>query len=410
MDMAYANWMVTEGRKEKESPIPMTVASEAYRRLLAETMNLNRTRILEFKNKPPPPYELIPHHHTCSSPDRHPKPKPRRHIPKVPFTHEFKLDAPDIVDDVSLNLLDWGSKNILAIALGYTVYLRYGSDGKISELVTVDDESGPVTSVSWNPDGRTLAIGLDNSEVQLWDTSANKELCSFTCGHRGRIGSLAWNNHTLTTGAMDGLIINSDTRISEHVVQTLIGHKQEICGLKWSASGEQLASGGKDNLLHIWEKRSMASCWLHRIEAHKSAVRAIAWCPHKGSMVASGGDSTIKFWDTHRGGRLNSIETGSEVCSLLWNKNEKELLSSHGSPGNEITLWKYPSMLKIAELTGHSSRVLYMANSPDSCTVASAAGDETLRGWNVFGDPNNLPKKKAEPEPFSNWASNTSIR
>ncbi|CAN0921647.1 Cell division cycle 20.1, cofactor of APC complex, partial [Linum grandiflorum] len=262
-------------------------------------------------------------------------------------THEFKLDAPDIVDDVSLNLLDWGSKNILAIALGYTVYLRYGSDGKISELVTVDDECGPVTSVSWNPDGRTLAIG---------------------------------------------------------------GHKEEICGLKWSASGEQLASGGKDNLLHIWEKRSMASSWLHRIEAHKSAVRAIAWCPYKGSMVASGGDSTIKFWDTHRGGRLNSIETGSEVCSLLWNKNEKELLSSHGSPGNEITLWKYPAMLKIAELTGHSSRVLYMANSPDSCTVASAAGDETLRGWNVFGDPNNLPKKKPKPEPFSNWTSNTSIR
>ncbi|CAN0921637.1 Cell division cycle 20.1, cofactor of APC complex [Linum grandiflorum] len=275
------------------------------------------------------------------------------------------MDAPDIVDDVSLNLLDWGSKNILAIALGYTVYLRYGSDGKISELVTVDDECGPVTSVSWNPDGRTLAIGLDSSEVQLWDTTANR-LCSYTCGHRGRIGSLAWNNDTLTTGAMDGLIINSDTRISEHLVQTFIGHKEEICGLKWSASGEQLASGGKDNLLHIWEKRSMASSWLHRIEAHKSAVRAIAWCPYKGSMVASGGDSTIKFWDTHRGGRLNSIETGSEVCSLLWNKNEKELLSSHGSPdgspGNEITLWKYPAMLKIAELTGHSSRVLYMAN------------------------------------------------
>ncbi|MBA0651971.1 hypothetical protein Goklo_019261, partial [Gossypium klotzschianum] len=80
-------------------------------------------------------------------------------------------------------------------------------------------------------------------------------------------------------------------------------------------------------------------------------------------------------------------DTGSQVCSLLWSKNERELLSSHGFTQNQLTLWKYPSMVKMAELTGHTSRVLYMAQSPDGCTVASAAGDETLRFWNVFGVP-----------------------
>ncbi|KAK4857892.1 hypothetical protein QYF36_007829 [Acer negundo] len=44
-------------------------------------------------------------------------------------------------------------------------------------------------------------------------------------------------------------------------------------------------------------------------------------------------------------------------------------------------------MVKTAELTGHTSRVLFMAQSPDGCTVASAAAGETLRFWNVFGDP-----------------------
>ncbi|PKI41435.1 hypothetical protein CRG98_038173 [Punica granatum] len=45
---------------------------------------------------------------------------------------------------------------------------------------------------------------------------------------------------------------------------------------------------------------------------------------------------------------------------------------------NQLTLWKYLSMVKMAELTGHTSRVLFMARSPDGCTVASAAGDGTL--------------------------------
>lgn len=91
-------------------------------------------------------------------------------------TSERTLDAPDLVDDYYLNLLDWGSANVLAIALGNTVYLWDASDGSTSELVTVDDENGPVTSVSWAPDGQHIAIGLTNSGVQLWDSTANRQV------------------------------------------------------------------------------------------------------------------------------------------------------------------------------------------------------------------------------------------
>lgn len=93
-------------------------------------------------------------------------------------TSERTLDAPDIVDDYYLNLLDWGSGNVLSIALGNTVYLWDASNGSTSELVTIDDENGPVTSVKWAPDGRHLAVGLNNSEVQLWDSTANRLVCS----------------------------------------------------------------------------------------------------------------------------------------------------------------------------------------------------------------------------------------
>jgi cell division cycle protein 20 (cofactor of APC complex) len=247
--------------------------------------------------------------------------------------------------------------------------------------------------------------------------------------HESRVGSLAWNNNILTTGGMDGRIVNNDVRIRDHAVQTYQGHSQEVCGLKWSGSGQQLASGGNDNLLHIWDV-SMASSmpsagrnqWLHRLEHHVAAVKALAWCPFQSNLLATGGggsDRCIKFWNTHTGACLNSVDTGSQVCALLWNKNERELLSSHGFTQNQLTLWKYPSMVKMAELTGHTSRVLFMAQvsssrqlltdtvlaccylfslpdslfhaaklqSPDGCTVASAAADETLRLWNVFGTP-----------------------
>lgn len=41
-------------------------------------------------------------------------------------------------------------------------------------------------------------------------------------------------------------------------------------------------------------------------------------------------------------------------------------------------------MQKIATLTGHTFRVLYLAMSPEGETIVTGAGDETLRFWNAF--------------------------
>lgn len=119
---------------------------------------------------------------------------------------------------------------------------------------------------------------------------------------------------------------------------------------------------------------------------HEAAVKALDWCPWQRNVLASGAgtrDKTIKFWDIDSGRNLNSINTGSQVCNIIFNENEKELISSHGFSKNQISIWKYPNMNKVIELDGHMSRVLYMAMSPDGSTIVSGAGDETLRFWKI---------------------------
>jgi cell division cycle protein 20 (cofactor of APC complex) len=46
-------------------------------------------------------------------------------------------------------------------------------------------------------------------------------------------------------------------------------------------------------------------------------------------------------------------------------------------------------MAKIQEFTGHHARVLHMEPSPDGSCVVSAAADETLRFWDIFGSAPN---------------------
>ncbi|KAJ3521394.1 hypothetical protein NMY22_g12340 [Coprinellus aureogranulatus] len=91
-----------------------------------------------------------------------------------------------------------------------------------------------------------------------------------------------------------------------------------------------------------------------------------------------------------------SLDTGSQVCNLIWSKTSHELVSTHGfsstTAQNQICIWKYPQLDMVASLTGHTNRVLYLAMSPDGETIVTGAGDETLRFWNAFPKENKHPR------------------
>ncbi|KAF0976366.1 hypothetical protein FDP41_004546 [Naegleria fowleri] len=311
-----------------------------------------------------------------------------RHIPQTP---EKVLDAPQMIDDYYLNLLDWNSNNVLAVALCESVYLWNGETGDINKLMSCSQQDNYITSVSWVEDGTYLAIGTNYNDVQIWDVNRSKQIRTMK-GHTQRVCSLAWNTFILSSGGKDGKILNHDVRQAKHLITTQSIHQDfEVCGLKWSHDGNQLASGANDNILNIWDKSLLLTqseiMPKFSLREHVAAVKALAWCPWQANLLASGGgtsDRKMMFWNTQTGTLLNTIDTNSQVCSLIWSKSDREIISSHGFSQNQLCVWKYPSLVKVAELTGHKSRVLHMAQSPDGTTIVSAAGDETLRFWKVF--------------------------
>jgi cell division cycle protein 20 (cofactor of APC complex) len=370
-------------------------------------------RVLAFKTKAPAPVEGYSNGlrslYTANRAAAKPAAAATRHIAS---TAERILDAPELVDDYYLNLLDWGtSNNVLAVGLGASVYLWNAATGGIEELMHTASADDHITSVSWVKEAGNgyLAVGTASADVQVWDVEKAR-LVRTMKGHAGRVGALDWNGHILASGSRDASIFTHDVRIREHHIATLAGHSQEVCQVKWSHDGSMLASGGNDNLLCLWDAASCTAAGSvvgsgprvvapkFSITDHQAAVKALAWCPWQKGLLASGAgtaDRCIKVWNAPAGALLNSVDTGSQVCSLLWNPNDRELLSSHGFSQNQLCLWKYPTMAKVKELEGHTARVLHMAAGPDG-TVCSAGADETLRFWRVFGESRPRAAKAVE--------------
>ncbi|GBP75861.1 hypothetical protein EVAR_53934_1, partial [Eumeta japonica] len=308
--------------------------------------------------------------------------KATRKISRIPFK---VLDAPELQDDFYLNLVDWSAQNVLSVGLGSCVYLWSACTSQVTRLCDLSSESNTVTSVAWSERGHHVAVGTQKGHISVWDVAVNKEVTKLQ-GHMARVGALAWNGDMLSSGSRDRHIRQRDTRTPPVQASRLLqGHRQEVCGLKWSPDGQALASGGNDNKLFVWSMHSTSP--VQTYSAHVAAVKAIAWSPHQHGLLASGGgtaDRCIRFWNTLTGQPMQCVDTGSQVCNLAWSKHSSELVSTHGYSQNQILVWKYPSLTQVAKLTGHSYRVLYLALSPDGEAIVTGAGDETLRFWNVF--------------------------
>ena len=300
---------------------------------------------------------------------------------------------------LDLNLIDWSSTNNLAVALNRELYIWNAVTKDICTLFSIEEENHYISSVSWIQKGHVLAVGTSKNVVELWDI--NKKTCLRKMkSHKSRVGSLSWNSHLLSSGSRSGEIHNHDVRAAEHHVNTAKLHSQEVCGLRWSLDGRYLASGANDNLVGIWDAAMTTSNEpqpLFVLRQHNAAVKAMAWCPWQNNLLATGGgtsDKHIKLWNANNGTLLQSHDTQSQVSAILWSKNYKELISSHGNDQNQLTIWKYPEMNKTCDLTGHTGRLLGMTISPDEDTVASIGADETIRFWKCFAMDEKLRKSK----------------
>jgi cell division cycle protein 20 (cofactor of APC complex) len=286
----------------------------------------------------------------------------------------------------------------VAVALNQDLYIWNAATGEISQLFSLEDTpQSYISSVSWIQKGDVIAVGTSDHTVELWDI--NKKAClRRMTSHDSRVGCLSWNQHLLSSGSRSGDIHHHDVRISQHHVGTLKLHTQEVCGLKWNPDGRYLASGGNDNLVTIWDgSMSHDNKPLHILRDHLAAVKAVAWCPWQTNLLATGGgtaDRRIKIWNMFNGNLLQDHDAKSQISSLIWSRHYKELISGHGYPGNQLTIWKYPEMSKVVDLNGHSSRVLSMSLSPDEETIVSVGADETLRFWKCFTIDEKMKKSK----------------
>lgn len=94
-------------------------------------------------------------------------------------------------------------------------------------------------------------------------------------------------------------------------------------------------------------------------------------------------DKRLWVWNISTNEILVEKECQTQVCNVLIDDANGQIISGHGYPENNINIWSIDKLKKVNKLKGHSQWVLFMCLSPCGRFLASATGDETLRIWSI---------------------------
>ena len=254
-----------------------------------------------------------------------------------------------------------------------TIRLWDVSSGR--HLRTLTGHTDSVRSVSFAPDGQTLASGSTDATIRLWDASSGRHIRTLT-GHTGSVRSVSFSpdGRTLASGSFREIRL-WDVASGQHI-RTLIGHTFVVTSVSFAPDGQTLASGSYDATIRLWDVSSGQHL---RTLGHPGWVNSVSFSPDGNTLASGSLDTTVRLWDVASGQHIRTLGHPFGVESVSFSPDGNTLASGGWQ---EIRLWDVASGQRIRTLTEHTSGVYSVSFSPDGRTLASGSFRE-IRLWDV---------------------------
>jgi WD40 repeat protein len=256
------------------------------------------------------------------------------------------------------------------------------------------DGSSPVNAVSWDPDGRRIAVASKSATVSAYDVSgpvARGQLSVSTGGlPTTRVHDVAysWDGarlasatsfskyRSMTGGTLPkGTAAVWDATTGEQRLE--IPHDRAVTAVAFSPDDTWLATASADGRARIWD----AASGQQRLEVrHGGAVTAVAFSPNGIRLATASADGSARIWDAATGLPLLEIPVGSAVAAVAFGLDGTVLAT--GSADGSARIWDAATGQLLLDIPVGSA-VAAVAISPDGMWLATGSADGSARIWDA---------------------------
>ena len=240
-----------------------------------------------------------------------------------------------------------------------------------------EGSTGPVKGISLSPDGKMIIAGDSMRMLRLWNLTSLEPI--IIGKHHDFIRSVDFNPNgkTVAIAYQDGTVKLWNLEGQELV--TLTEHNSGVNSLKFSPTGEKIALGSDDGTIKLWNPENQK---LYVIGVHnEGSIKSLDFSPD-GKIIASGsGNGIIKIWNLN-GKILETLKGHLGGINDVTFSPDGQVIASGGSD-TIIKIWNLNGQ-EITTLWGHGSSVDSLSFSPDGTMIASSGG--TVKLW-LLGNP-----------------------
>lgn len=171
---------------------------------------------------------------------------------------------------------------------------------------------------------------------------------------------------------------------SESYVLKQQGHYYDMNTLAYSADGQNIATGGEDGKVKLWNANS-GFCFVTFPE-HSAGISAVEFAKGGQVLFSASLDGTVRAFDLvrYRNFRTFTSPTPVQFSSLAVDPSG-DVVCAGSMDTFEIYMWSVQTGKLLDVLSGHTAPVSGLAFSPTGNQLASSSWDRSVRLWSVFG-------------------------
>jgi len=157
------------------------------------------------------------------------------------------------------------------------------------------------------------------------------------------------------------------------------GHKGAVNCVAFNPSMKQIASGGADKMVMLWNFKPQLRAF--KFAGHRGPVHGIDFAK-SGRFLASCSNGEIRLWQPNVMGESRSLKAHlAPVRSIKFSNDERFLISA--SDDKSCKIWDVGQYRFKSTLRGHSHWVRSAVFSPDGLLAASGSDDKTVKLWDL---------------------------